>query len=63
MKKNHASSTRIQKDRSATGTRRKLTLARETLRHLRADEIRLAAGGAAETPASGVIFCNIDDDI
>jgi hypothetical protein len=62
MKKNHVSSaTRIQKDRSATGTRRKLTLDRETLRHLGADEIRLAAGGAAETPASGDVFCHGDD--
>jgi hypothetical protein len=62
MKRNHVNSvTRIQNDR-ATGIGRKLTLHRETLRRLRADEIGLAVGGAAETPASGPILC-WDNDI
>ena len=46
-------------DRSATGTRRKLSLHRETLRHLKADELHLADGGAAYRLESWFRACDI----
>ncbi len=49
MKKNNVSA--VNKDnRTATGIGRKLTLHRETLRHLTTEEIGLAAGGFAKKP-------------
>jgi hypothetical protein len=63
MNRNHSASTKnAQHDRGSTGATRKLTLQRQTLRHLMDGELRLAAGGALEIPVSGGRTC-VGDDI
>jgi hypothetical protein len=56
MKRNDVLGVKKHDDGSATGVGRKLRLHRETIRHLRAEELHIA-GGVAEWPESFIRVC------